>query len=92
MIKLSEILANNMRKHRKELGYTQAMLAEKCELSLNYIQYIENRKRFPSEEVMEKIAIALNIEPYQLFLVNDTWKSHLLDKVNEAVSQAFEEV
>ena len=42
-------------------------LAEKCGTSTAYIGQIEIGKRFPSLNMIEKIAIALQIKPYLLF-------------------------
>lgn len=42
-------------------------LAELCETSTSYIGEIEIAKKFPSIEMIEKIARALGIRPFQLF-------------------------
>jgi transcriptional regulator with XRE-family HTH domain len=42
-------------------------LAEMCNTSTSYIGQIEIGNRFPSLELIEKIAAALEIQPYLLF-------------------------
>lgn len=42
-------------------------LAELCETSTSYIGEIEIAKKFPSVEMIEKIARTLDIRPFQLF-------------------------
>ena len=42
-------------------------LAEKCGSAASYIGEIETGRKFPSVEMVDKIARALNVEPYQLF-------------------------
>jgi transcriptional regulator with XRE-family HTH domain len=42
-------------------------LAEYCGISTVYISEIETGKKFPSINVIEKIAVVLKIEPYLLF-------------------------
>lgn len=42
-------------------------LAEMCETSTSYIGEIEIAKKFPSIEMIEKIAHALEVRPFQLF-------------------------
>jgi transcriptional regulator with XRE-family HTH domain len=42
-------------------------LAEYCDTSASYIGEIEIGRKFPSTEMIEKIAGALRIEPYHLF-------------------------
>ena len=65
--KLRHILATNMRNHRYLLGYSQAKLAEKANIASAYIAMIELEKKFPSDNVLERIASALNIDPSELF-------------------------
>lgn len=43
-------------------------LAERCNTSPSYIGEIEIGKKFPSVEMIDKIAQALRIEPYHLFV------------------------
>jgi transcriptional regulator with XRE-family HTH domain len=66
-----------MRHNRQLLGLSQAKLAEKIGTATNYISKIESEKQFPSVEMLEKIAVALNIDNAELFstkliLANDT--------------------
>jgi transcriptional regulator with XRE-family HTH domain len=56
MTELKEILRANMKEYRRELGYSQARLAELVNTATNYIAQIENGKRFPTDTMLEKIA------------------------------------
>ena len=67
MTGIKDILAKNMKTYRIALGFTQAYLAEKVNTSTNYIGLIEKRQRFPSPDMIERIAVALGIEPSELF-------------------------
>ena len=58
-----------MKEYRKELGYSQARLAELVNTATNYIAQIENGKRFPTDTMLEKIAAALQKKAYELFFV-----------------------
>lgn len=51
---------------RIEAGLTQARLADKSDLSVDLISRIERGERSPSLESIEKIAMALNVNPSQL--------------------------
>ena len=64
---LQQIFMVNLRKHRKRLGFTQEKFAEMCNTDPCYIIQIEIGRRFPSLQYIERIAKALNIEPYRLF-------------------------
>jgi len=61
------IFTDNLKKHRKRAKLTQEKLAELCGTDFRYIGQIETGRRCPSLEFIGKIAIALNIAPYQLF-------------------------
>lgn len=64
---LRHILALNMRKHRHILGLSQAKLAESANIATAYVAMIELEKKFPSVDVLERIARALKIDPTELF-------------------------
>jgi transcriptional regulator with XRE-family HTH domain len=66
---LRDILANNLKEYRRKYGVSQAKLAEKAQISTQYIAMIELSRQFPTPEVLDRIAAALNVESYQLFAV-----------------------
>jgi transcriptional regulator with XRE-family HTH domain len=65
--KLRHILATNIRIYRNLLGISQAKLAEIANIAPGYVAMIELEKSFPSDEVLERIAHALKIDPTELF-------------------------
>jgi transcriptional regulator with XRE-family HTH domain len=69
---VKEILAQNLKKHRKRLGITQPELAESAGLSTNYIGMIEVARNFPTAEVLERLAAALDIKSNELFSISDS--------------------
>jgi transcriptional regulator with XRE-family HTH domain len=68
MTNIRDLLAKNMRKYRTAQGFTQAYLAEKVDTSTHYIGMIEKSKKFPSPEMIERIATALGIDTIDLFM------------------------
>ena len=71
MTKIQELFVANIREARKRLGCSQMALAELCDVSTGYISEIEIGRKFPSVVILQKIADALRIEPYQLFFESD---------------------
>jgi len=67
MTSLRSVLAFNMKAQRYILEITQAQLAERVNTSTNYIALIESKKSFPSPEMLERIAAALEIDAPVLF-------------------------
>ena len=51
------------------MGISQATLAEKVETSTHYISQIERKTKFPSVEMLERIAVALEFDTPELFSV-----------------------
>jgi transcriptional regulator with XRE-family HTH domain len=67
MTDIRRLVAANMKTYRRGLGLSQAKLAEKIDTASNYIALIEIGKRFPSVEMLERIAVALEIDTPELF-------------------------
>ena len=63
-----KVFANNLKKYRKAMGVSQEEFAEKCGLHRTYISAIECYRRSISLENIQRIADALEIETYKLFL------------------------
>ena len=68
---LSRLFIHNLKKWRKVTGLSQKKLAEKCGAAHSYIRQIEGGVGNPSFALLAKIAEALEIEPYLLFLEED---------------------
>lgn len=63
-----KVFADNLKKYRISIGLTQEAFAEKCGLHRTYISAIECYRRSISLENVQRIADALEIETYKLFL------------------------
>jgi transcriptional regulator with XRE-family HTH domain len=67
MTNIRDVLAVNLKQFRQARGWNQAFLDEKTETSTNYIGMLENSVKFPSSEMIHKLAYALEIDPTDLF-------------------------
>ena len=68
-INIYEQIAKNIKKYRKQIGISQAELAERVGVSHEFIRRNESqkgRKSF-SVDTLWKISIALNVDPGKLF-------------------------
>ena len=72
MCEIIEILGSNIRKLRKECGWTQEKLAEKADISVPFMTQIELGRKSASLEVIEKIAKALGVSYEILFKTEKT--------------------
>lgn len=66
MQEIRNILSSNMRVYRKLSNLTQTQLADRCGVHYQTIQRIEGQSRWPSPEVLEKIAGVLQTTPSEL--------------------------
>jgi transcriptional regulator with XRE-family HTH domain len=64
---LDQLFVRNVRKWRKNRGFSQKILAERCNAAHSYIRQIESGSGKPSFAFIGKLADALGIEAYQLF-------------------------
>lgn len=67
-MKLIHCFAVNLRKYRKERGYSQEYLAELTGLHRTYVSALECERRNVTIENIEKIANALHIDAYLLLV------------------------
>jgi transcriptional regulator with XRE-family HTH domain len=67
MTSIRELLSFNIKKRRQILGVSQEKVAERVGTSAQYIGQIEKNKKFPSPEMLERIAEALEVDSPQLF-------------------------
>lgn len=63
-----KIFGANLKKYRKKMGISQERFAERCGLHRTYISAVECFRRSISLENIQRIATALEIEPYKLLV------------------------
>lgn len=68
---LQKRLSLNLKKARKQLSYSQERLAEEAKISVQMMNDIEGCRRWPSEKTLAKLANALLVDVYTLFLPED---------------------
>lgn len=62
------VFGSNVRRYRQDIGLSQEAFADKCGMHRTYISAIECYRRSISLENIQRIADALEIETYKLFL------------------------
>ena len=65
-----KVFGSNVKYYRQVVGLSREALAEKCGMHRTYISAIECFRRSISLENIQRIADALAIEPYKLFIEN----------------------
>jgi transcriptional regulator with XRE-family HTH domain len=94
---IREILSKNIKFYRNRMGLSQLALSARAGLAHNYINDIENKKKWPSPESLAKLLTVLEIEPLQLFVANpldakrtkriQSYLDELSIRFNEAVGE-----
>ena len=74
-----KVFGKNVRKYRILQGVSQEKFAEMCGLHRTYISDIERFQRSISLHNIQKIADALNIETYKLFIEEKEGKNEYRD-------------
>ena len=64
---LEKIVIDNIKRIRKEKGFSQEKLAEACSTATSYIGLMEIYRNIPKLSTIEKIARALDVNPLILF-------------------------
>ena len=94
---------DNIRSLRKKAGLSQEKLADKADISRQMMNDIEGRRRWLTKGTLVKLANALRVDVYELFIPNaqeneitkdiyDVITKKLITQVKEAVNKALEEL
>ena len=67
-INIRSLFSRNLKRLRGTANLSQINLASDAGLTHNFINDIENGKKWVSAETIAKLAVALKAEPYQFFL------------------------
>jgi transcriptional regulator with XRE-family HTH domain len=68
-MKLRAIVARNLRILRKQKGLSQEELAFQAGINRNYVGQIEREEKSPTIDIIEKLAVALEVKP-QILVVH----------------------
>ena len=74
-VNIRALFGGNLRRFRKNANLSQSGLAEKADLAPNFVNDIENGRKWISPESLGKLSKALGIEPYQLFISSPMWNN-----------------
>ena len=69
-VDLRRILSKNIKSLRRQRSLSQVELAEKADISIPFLSNIERSNKWPHPDTLVKLAQALNVEVYMLFLEN----------------------
>jgi len=62
------VLSDNIKKYRNRRGWSQLLLSEKIGISANYLSAVETGKGWVTPLTLVKLAKALDIEVFELFM------------------------
>ena len=89
MTDLRKLLAQNIKNYRKIRGFSQETLAEKAGTSTTHIGMIETSKKYPSPQMLEKIAGALGIDTPELFT---TQTVTFMTDFNKSIERLYQDI
>ena len=82
---LRNLLSQNIKRYRQRKGWSQAKLAEKMDISTNYLSDIESKRGWVSAFSLVKLANALEIEVFELFKPEEETPADILCAVNKCL-------
>ena len=82
---LRNLLSRNIKRYRQRKGWSQAKLAEKMDISTNYLSDIESKRGWVSAFSLVKLANALEIEVFELFKLEAETPADVLFTVNKCL-------
>jgi transcriptional regulator with XRE-family HTH domain len=88
---IKEVLALNLKINRLKMDFTQEKLAEKADISTHYLAMLELAHKFPSADMLERLAKALEIEPHELFYMPSV-AENAIEQLQEKVIGNIEQV
>ncbi len=94
MSEITKKLGARIRAFRKGTGMSQEELAFKSSISTTYLGQLERAEKSPTVDILERIAKALDISVYDLFLfdeeIHTTPKNNVINKINAHLSTLSE--
>ena len=94
---LLKVLSGNIKLYRGRYKWTQSTLAEKIDISINFLSDIENAKKWPSPTTLVKLADIFNIAVYELLKPKDIPPDnfnhiHIMENYTEDIFNAIKRV
>ena len=92
---LKQVFGHNVSTFRERRGWTQELFAEKAGISKNSVSDMESGHKFVRADTLVSLAMALEIEVYELFKTSDVLPDKpidILEKYNEEVREALVEI
>jgi transcriptional regulator with XRE-family HTH domain len=66
-MRLRETVAKNLRRLRQAQGLSQEELADRADINRNYVGMLEREQHAATIDMLEKLAIVLDIDPVEFF-------------------------
>ena len=87
MSTLKEEFGRRVRQKRKEAGLSQEQLAEKANLSANYIGRIERGDKWVSPDVLDRLSRVLRVQVVEFFKFEDPKRATEINAFESEMSQ-----
>jgi transcriptional regulator with XRE-family HTH domain len=88
------LLGRRIQFYRKQRQFSQAVLAEKADISITFLSKIERGIRYPTSETLSGIANGLEVELCDLFRQDNMPADHqnMLDRLQNDVLKTVETI
>jgi len=89
---IREIFASKLREYRRKCGFTQEILAETVGISTHYLAMLETGRNFVTSDTLERLAAALGIPVFELFVIEQSPRIELEQLRQDIVKEIKKEI
>ena len=89
---IREVFASKLREYRRKCGFTQENLAETVGISTHYLAMLETGRNFVTSDTLERLAAALGIPVFELFITEQSPRIELEQLRQDIVREIKKEI
>jgi len=89
---IREVFASKLRENRRKCGLTQENLAETVGISTHYLAMLETGRNFVTSDTLERLAAALEIPVFELFVTEISPRLELEQLRQDIVKEIKKEI
>ena len=89
---LRDIFIRNLKFYKKRQGLSQEKLSYAINMSMNYVNQLENKNSFPPPEIIDKMAAVLKVKPMQFFDENETPENIIASNKDEFICELTNQI
>lgn len=87
MYDIKSLIGQRIKTIRKNKGYTQEKLSELIGIEPQSMSYMENGKFAPTPDTLQKLATALDVQPYEFYYFDTVSDFEMKEVINKVIKK-----